>query len=165
MFEEAFYSECENHCCNSFATDSDTIRGLLPASHDGPDHPERESRICASSRNPHGPRALCGRTGSCSLAEPLWEISANLWSSLGIYYLRKSVFLIFLNNHLTAYYTTPCCLKRKNKKRFFSFQSMPNLNFAELFGDLHQWRIQHCRWQCGWRLGWRYGPHRLVTWC
>ena len=24
------------------------------------------------------------------------------------------------------------CLKRKNKKRFFSFQSMPNLNFAEL---------------------------------
>jgi hypothetical protein len=23
-------------------------------------------------------------------------------------------------------------LKRKNKKRFFSFQSMPNLNFAEL---------------------------------
>jgi len=24
------------------------------------------------------------------------------------------------------------CLKRKNKKRFFSFQSMPNFNFAEL---------------------------------
>jgi hypothetical protein len=24
------------------------------------------------------------------------------------------------------------CLKRKNKKRFFSFQSMPNLNFAKL---------------------------------
>jgi len=24
------------------------------------------------------------------------------------------------------------CLKRKNKKRFISFQSMPNLNFAEL---------------------------------
>jgi len=24
------------------------------------------------------------------------------------------------------------CLKRKNEKRFFSFQSMPNLNFAEL---------------------------------
>jgi len=23
-------------------------------------------------------------------------------------------------------------LKRKNKKRFFSFQSMPNLNFAEI---------------------------------
>jgi len=23
------------------------------------------------------------------------------------------------------------CLKRKNKKRFLSFQSMPNLNFAE----------------------------------
>jgi hypothetical protein len=51
---------------------------------------------------------------------------------LGIYYLRKSVFLIFLNNHLTAYHTITCCLKRKNKKRFFSFQSMPNLNFAEL---------------------------------
>jgi hypothetical protein len=51
---------------------------------------------------------------------------------LGIYYLRKSVFLIFLNNHLTDYYTMTYCLKRKNKKRFFSFQSMPNLNFAEL---------------------------------
>jgi len=24
------------------------------------------------------------------------------------------------------------CLKRKTKKRFFSFQSMPNFNFAEL---------------------------------
>jgi len=51
---------------------------------------------------------------------------------LGIYYLRKSVFLIFLNNHLTDYYTMTYCLKRKNKKRFFSFQSMLNLNFAEL---------------------------------
>jgi hypothetical protein len=51
---------------------------------------------------------------------------------LGIYYLRKSVFLIFLNNRLTTYYTITYCLKRKNKKRFFSFQSMPNLNFAEL---------------------------------
>jgi hypothetical protein len=51
---------------------------------------------------------------------------------LGIYYLRKSVFLIFLNNHITAYYAITYCLKRKNKKRFFSFQSMPNLNFAEL---------------------------------
>jgi len=51
---------------------------------------------------------------------------------LGIYYLRKSIFLIFLNNHLTDYYTMNYCLKRKNKKRFFSFQSMPNLNFAEL---------------------------------
>jgi len=40
--------------------------------------------------------------------------------------------LIFLNNHLTNYYTMTYCLKRKNKKRFFSFQSMPNLNFAEL---------------------------------
>jgi len=47
-------------------------------------------------------------------------------------HLRKSVFLIFLNNHLTDYYTMTYCLKRKNKKRFFSFQSMPNLNFAEL---------------------------------
>jgi len=27
------------------------------------------------------------------------------------------------------------CLKRKNKKRFFSFQSMPNLNFAELISS------------------------------
>jgi len=51
---------------------------------------------------------------------------------LGIYYLRKSVLLIFLNNHLTDCYTMTYCLKRKNKKRFFSFQSMPNLNFAEL---------------------------------
>ena len=51
---------------------------------------------------------------------------------LGIYYLRKSVFLIFLNNLLTTYYKRTYCLKRKNKKRFFSFQSMPNLNFAEL---------------------------------
>jgi len=51
---------------------------------------------------------------------------------LGIYYLRKSVFLIFLNNRLTTYYTITYCLKIKNKKRFFSFQSMPNLNFAEL---------------------------------
>jgi hypothetical protein len=40
--------------------------------------------------------------------------------------------LIFLNNHLTDYYTMTYCLKRKNKKRFFSFQSMPNLYFAEL---------------------------------
>jgi hypothetical protein len=40
--------------------------------------------------------------------------------------------LIFLNNHQTDYYTMTYCLKRKIKKRFFSFQSMPNLNFAEL---------------------------------
>ena len=45
---------------------------------------------------------------------------------------KKICFLIFLNNQLTAYYTITYCLKRKNKKRFFSFQSMPNLNFAEL---------------------------------
>jgi hypothetical protein len=51
---------------------------------------------------------------------------------LGIYYFRKSAFLIFLNNHITAYYTISYCLKRKNKKRFSPFQSMPNLNFAEL---------------------------------
>ncbi len=37
---------------------------------------------------------------------------------LGIYYLRKSVFLIFLNNHLTAYYTITYCLKRKNQNDF-----------------------------------------------
>ncbi len=49
---------------------------------------------------------------------------------LGIYYLRKSIFLIFLNNHLTVYYTITYCLKRKNQKTIFSFQSMPNLNFA-----------------------------------
>jgi hypothetical protein len=59
-----------------------------------------------------------------------YKASAKL--RLGIYYLRKSVFLIFLNNHLTDYYRMTYCLKRKNKKRFFSFQSMPNLNFAEL---------------------------------
>jgi len=57
---------------------------------------------------------------------------------LGIYYLRKSVFFIFLNNHITAYYTITYCLKRKNKKRFFSFQSMPNLNFAELISFLRK---------------------------
>ena len=59
---------------------------------------------------------------------------------LGIYYLRKSVFLIFLNNHLTDYYTMTYCLKRKSKKRFFSFQSMPNLNFAELILSSHKLR-------------------------
>jgi hypothetical protein len=63
---------------------------------------------------------------------------------LGIYYLRKSAFLIFLNNHLTNYYTMTYCLNRKNKKRFFSFQSMPNLNFAELIYYLRKeftWRL------------------------
>jgi len=68
-----------------------------------------------------------------SLFSPLFyflKVSAKL--RLGIYYLRKSVFLIFLNNHLTDYYTMNYCLKRKNEKRLFSFQSMPNLNFAEL---------------------------------
>jgi hypothetical protein len=34
------------------------------------------------------------------------------------------------------------CLKRKNKKRFFSFQSMPNLNFAELIYWLYGFRIR-----------------------
>ncbi len=66
----------------------------------------------------------------------LQDLKASAKLRLGIYYLRKSVFLIFLNNHLTDYYTMPYCLKRKNKKRFFSFQSMPNLNFAELIQDL-----------------------------
>jgi len=61
-----------------------------------------------------------------------FSLKASAKLRLGIYYLRKSVFLIFLNNHLTDYYTMNYCLKRKNKKRFFSFQSMPNLNFAEL---------------------------------
>jgi hypothetical protein len=62
----------------------------------------------------------------------LLGIKASAKLRLGIYYLRKSVFLIFLNNHLTDYYTMTYCLRRKNKKRFLSFQSMPNLNFAEL---------------------------------
>jgi hypothetical protein len=48
--------------------------------------------------------------------------------------------LIFLNNHLTDYYTMTYCLKRKNKKRFFSFQSMPNLNCAELIVYLYHIR-------------------------
>jgi len=39
-----------------------------------------------------------------------------------MYYLRKSVFLIFLNNHLTDYYTMTYCLKRKNKNVFFLFK-------------------------------------------
>jgi len=44
------------------------------------------------------------------------------------------------------------CLKRKNKKRFFSFQSMPNLNFAELI--LYEKRridmFRKCMWlMCG----------------
>jgi len=51
--------------------------------------------------------------------------------------------LIFLNNHLTDYYTITYCLKRKNKKRFFSFQSMPNLNFAELI-DYHYREADSC---------------------
>jgi len=34
-------------------------------------------------------------------------------------------------------------LKRKNKKRFFSFQSMPNLNFAELIWTI-LWYQRRC---------------------
>jgi hypothetical protein len=62
---------------------------------------------------------------------------------LGIYYLRKSVFWIFLNNRLTTYYTITYCLKRKNIKRFFSFQSMPNLNFAELIMPVRRMTGEH----------------------
>jgi hypothetical protein len=40
---------------------------------------------------------------------------------LGIYYLRKSVLLIFLNNHLTDYYKMTYCLKRKKQKTIFFF--------------------------------------------
>jgi len=64
-----------------------------------------------------------------------YKIKSRIPENKGFCYLRKSVFLIFLNNHLTDYYTITYCLKRKNKKRFFSFQSMPNLNFAELIGE------------------------------
>jgi hypothetical protein len=49
-----------------------------------------------------------------------------------ILFTKFCFFLIFLNNRPTTYYTITYCLKRKNKKRLFSFQSMPNLNFAEL---------------------------------
>jgi len=66
------------------------------------------------------------------------NIKASAKLRLGIYYLRKSVFLIFLNNRPTTYYTITYSLKRKNKKRFFSFQSMPNLNFAEIINFLNQ---------------------------
>ena len=62
---------------------------------------------------------------------------------------------IFLNNHLIDYYTMNYCLKRKNKKRFFSFQSMPNLNFAELMFLLRNpHRAAHTapKYHCGFRL-------------
>jgi len=45
---------------------------------------------------------------------------------------KKIVFLIFLNNPVTVHWARAYCLKRKKQKTFFSFQSMPNLNFAEL---------------------------------
>jgi len=81
---------------------------------------------------------------------PSYRNKASAKLRLGIYYLRKSVFLIFLNNHLTDYYTMTYCLKRKNEKRFFSFQSMPNLNFAELI-QTHKWVA--FAWTCfsGWK--------------
>jgi len=55
---------------------------------------------------------------------------------------KKIVFLIFLNNRISPCQAAIYCLtrsgeagrsqKEKNKKPFFSFQSMPNLNFAKL---------------------------------
>jgi len=46
---------------------------------------------------------------------------------------KKIVFFIFLNNPVTVHWARAYCLKRKKQKTFFSFQSMPNLNFAEGF--------------------------------
>jgi len=45
---------------------------------------------------------------------------------------KKILLGIFLNKYVTHYHTIPCALKRKNYLRIFSFQSMPNLNFAKL---------------------------------
>jgi len=46
---------------------------------------------------------------------------------------KKIVFLIFLNNPVTVHCARAYCLKRKKQKAFFSFQGIPNLNFAEGF--------------------------------
>jgi len=46
---------------------------------------------------------------------------------------KKIVSLIFLNNQTTAGCTTIYRLKRKKQKTFLSFQSIPNLDFAEDF--------------------------------
>ena len=43
---------------------------------------------------------------------------------------KKIVFLIFLNNPVTVHCARAYCLKRKKQKTFFSFQSMPNLQFC-----------------------------------
>jgi len=43
---------------------------------------------------------------------------------------KKIGFLIFLNNPVTAHCARAYCLKRKKQKMFFSFQSMPNLQFC-----------------------------------
>jgi hypothetical protein len=43
---------------------------------------------------------------------------------------KKIGFLIFLNDYLIHCQTVAYCLERKNKERFFSFQSMPNLQFC-----------------------------------
>jgi hypothetical protein len=46
---------------------------------------------------------------------------------------KKIVFIIFLNNPVTVHCARAYFLKRKKQKPFFSFQSMPNFNFAEGF--------------------------------
>jgi len=43
---------------------------------------------------------------------------------------KKIVFLIFLNNHWTNCQVVAYCLERKKQSTFFSFQSMPNLQFC-----------------------------------
>jgi len=47
---------------------------------------------------------------------------------------KKIVFLIFLNNLVTVHCARAYCLKRKKqKKTFFSFQSILTCNFTEAF--------------------------------
>jgi hypothetical protein len=58
-----------------------------------------------------------GRPVSYLVCEIGYKASAKL--RLGIYYLRKSVFLIFLNNHLTDYYNDLLFEKKKQKTIFF----------------------------------------------
>jgi len=51
--------------------------------------------------------------------------------------------LIFLNNQIAFCWAIICCLKRKNKKTTFSFQSMPNLNFAEDFVQINHFEHEY----------------------
>ena len=56
---------------------------------------------------------------------------------------KKICFFILLNNQIAGCCTMIYCLKRKNKKTIFSFQSMPNLDFAEDLWFHTKNHIQH----------------------